>query len=188
MRDVDNAADHAAGPRLASHGRVAPASGLSCQAALFLVRRKRARAPRRHTRRSGRGPTHPRRAIDAPGAPASLESSSGTFTTRIHASGHSGVSRTHRPAHCSFRPDAVVSCDVYARLAADDMQFVCVAVDLMPACRARASMSVTQPRQLQRRRPRTFHLAAARPALAAVAIFWRIFGALGDPIWLARAK
>ena len=68
----------------------------------------------------------------------------------------------HRTAHCSLRPDAVVSCDVYERLAADDVQFVCVAVDLTPACRARASMSVTQPRQLQRRTPRTFQVAAAR--------------------------
>src|SRR5829696_4085557 len=137
---------------------------------------------------SQRGVCSGRTKTSARSAPTSLlhpwQGSRAAVAIEFHASGHSGVSRTHRPAHCSFRPDAVVSCEVYERLAADDMRFVCVAVDLMPACRARASMSVTQPRQLQRRRPRTFHLAAARPALAAVAIFWRIFGALGDPIWL----
>jgi hypothetical protein len=50
----------------------------------------------------------------------------------MHLGSLGSVGRT-RPAHCSFRSDAVVSCDDYERLAADDTQFVGVAVDLMPA-------------------------------------------------------
>src|SRR5687768_17849280 len=52
---------------------------------------------------------------------------------------------TANQARYSLEARASASGDRPPALATDDMQFVCVAVDLMPACRARARMSVTQP-------------------------------------------
>jgi hypothetical protein len=94
----------------------------------------------------------------------------------------------HRPAHCSLRPDAVVSCDVYERLAPDDVQFVCVAVDHhAPLPReskhVRHATSAASTEDAEDVSPR-----GRSPARPPGSIFWRIFGALGGQIGLARAK